>query len=355
MKHQSRLWTASNSSLLPIVAVALTATIFVFDTITDLEIAVPVFYTAVILISVRFCNKRGVAFVGAGCIFLTLTSDFLTTTTSASEAGIINTTISVLAIAVTTFLAIKIETAESAVFEARTQLAHIARVTALGELTASIAHEVNQPLAAMVINGNATLRWLSAKPPNLEEAKQAIEHIVKDGTRAGEIIARVRAFIKRNPPRKASFNINEVIRETVMLTASEIHRSRVNVRTDIDANLQEVFGDRIQIQQVVLNLLLNAIEAVNKTPEGPRELRINSSNDGIAVALFTIRDSGLGLDPEKLEQPFSAFYTTKEDGMGIGLTISRSIIESHGGRIWATLNAPRGAVFQFTLPCEKHQ
>jgi len=352
MKHQSNLGVMSASSLLPVVAIALTAGIFVFDTITDLEIAVPVFYTAVILLSVRFCNRRGVVVVGAGCVCLTLLSDFLTPTMSTSQSGIINTTISMLAIAATTYLAVKIETAEGAVYEARSQLAHIARVTALGQLTASIAHEVNQPLAAMVINGNASLRWLSANPPNIEEAKQAVERIVKDGTRAGEIITRVRVLAKRNPPQKAWFNINEVIRETVMLTASEIHQNRIALHTDFDDNLPEIFGDRIQVQQVVLNLLLNAIEAMNNTSDGPRELSISSSNDGTAAVLITIRDTGLGLNPEKLEQLFNAFYTTKTDGMGMGLTISRSIIESHGGRIWATPNEPHGAVFQFTLPSE---
>jgi|SRR5580704_7023560 C4-dicarboxylate-specific signal transduction histidine kinase len=355
MKHQSNHGMMSASSLLPVAAIALTAAIFVFDTITDLEIAVPVFYTAVILISVRFCNRRGVVLVGAGCIFLTLLSDFLTPTTSVSESGIINTIISLLAIAATTYLAIKIESAESAVYEAREQLAHIARVTALGELTASIAHEVNQPLAAAVINGNASLRWLSGDPPNLEEAKQAIERIVKDGTRAGEIIARVRDLAKRTQPQKAWFNINGVVRDTVMLTASEIHQNRIALHTDFQDNLPEIFGDRVQVQQVVLNLLLNAVEAVNKTHDGPRELSISSSNEGMATVHVAIRDSGAGLTSVKLDQLFNAFYTTKAEGMGMGLTISRSIIESHGGRIWATPNEPRGAVFQFTLPLNKQK
>jgi C4-dicarboxylate-specific signal transduction histidine kinase len=353
MKHQSNLGFLSKSSLLPVAAIALTAGVFVFDTITKMEIAVPVFYTAVILISVQFCNRRGVVLVGAGCIFLTLLSDFLTPTISASESGIINTAISLLAIAATTYLAAKIQTAEGAVYEAREQLAHIARVTALGELTASIAHEVNQPLAATVINGNASLRWLSANPPNLEEAKQAVERIVKDATRAGEIIVRVRSLAKRNPPQKAWFNINEVIRETVILTASEIHQNRIALHTDFDDNLPEIFGDRIQVQQVVLNLLLNAIEAVNKTSNGLRELSISSSKEETSAALITIRDSGIGLKPEKIDQLFNAFYTTKDDGMGMGLTIGRSIIESHGGRIWATLNESRGATFRFTLPSER--
>ncbi len=355
MKSQSSLRALTASSILPVVAIALTAGIFIADTITNLEVAVPVFYTAVILISVRFCKNRGVMLVGAGCMALTLLSDFLTPTTRVSESGVINTVISLLAIAAVTYLALKIESAEGAVYEARAQLAHISRITALGELTASIAHEVNQPLAATVINGNASLRWLSADPPNLEEARQAVERIVKDGTRAGEIIAHVRALAKKNPLQKARFSINEILRETMMLTASEIQQNRIALQTDFRDDLPQVFGDRVQVQQVILNLLLNAIEAMNNKSHELRQLSVSSSNDGPAAVLVTIRDSGPGLKPERLVQLFNAFYTTKADGMGMGLTISRSIIESHGGRIWATSNEPRGAVFQFTLPVEEQR
>lgn len=352
MKPQSNLRAITRSSFLPISAIVLAAGIFIADTITDLEIAIPVFYTAVILLSVRFCNWRGVMLVGAGCMALTLLSDLLTPTTSASESGIINTIISLLAITATTYLAIKIQTVEGAVYEARAQLAHVARVTALGELTASLAHEVNQPLAATLINGNASLRWLSADPPNLEEAKQAVGRIVKDAGRAGEIIARVRALAKRSPPQKEWFNINQTLTDILTLTSSEINRNRITLRTDFAANLPSVLGDPVQLQQVILNLTLNAIEAINNLYDGPRELFVSSFKQGSAVVV-TVRDTGVGLEHDKLDQLFQAFYTTKVDGMGMGLTISRSIIEAHGGQVSATPTKPRGAIFQFTLPIEE--
>jgi len=192
----------TRASLLPVVAITLAAGIFVADTIADLEIAVPAFYTVVVLLAVRFCKKRGVILVGIGCCALTLLSDLLTAASGSTGIGFINTTISLLAIATTTYLAVKIESEKAAAYEARSQLAHVGRVTTLGELTASIAHEVNQPLAAAVINGNACMRWLAAEPPNLEEARQAAARLVKDANRASEIIAQVRALTKSRRRKK---------------------------------------------------------------------------------------------------------------------------------------------------------
>ncbi len=208
--------------LLPAVTVALAAAIFVADTLADLEIAFPAFYTVVVLMSVRFCKKRGVILVGAGCIGLTLLSDLLTAASGSSGIGVINTTISILAIAITTYLSLKIESEKAAAYEARSQLAHVGRVTTLGELTASIAHEVNQPLAAAVINGNACLRWLADRPPNLDEARQAVTRLVKDANRASEIIAQVRALTKGSPPQKDWLAVNDIILATLSLIDSEI-------------------------------------------------------------------------------------------------------------------------------------
>jgi signal transduction histidine kinase len=340
----------TRASLLPVVTIALAAGIFVADTLTDLEIAFPAFYTVVVLLAVRFCKKPGVILVGAGCCALTLLSDVLTAASGSSGIGFINTTISLLAIATTTYLAVKIEAEKAAAYEARSQLAHVGRVTTLGELTASIAHEVNQPLAAAVINGNACMRWLAAEPPNLDEARQAAGRLVNDANRASEIIAQVRALTKSSPPEKDWLQINDIILATVSLIESEIHQNQVSLQTDLADDVPPVQGDRVQLQQVILNLILNAVEAMNRIPAGPRELIISSAKNDSKGVLITVQDSGVGLVPDNLDRLFNAFYTTKPEGMGMGLAISRSIVEAHGGHIWATPNAPRGAVFRFILP-----
>jgi C4-dicarboxylate-specific signal transduction histidine kinase len=336
--------------LLPAVTAALAAAIFIGDTIADLEIAFPAFYTVVVLMSVRFCKRRAVILVGAGCIGLTLLSDLLTAATGSRGIGVINPTISILAIAFTTYLSLKIESEKEAAYEARSQLAHVGRVTTLGELTASIAHEVNQPLAAAVINGNACLRWLADEPPNLGEARQAVTRLIKDANRASEIIAQVRALTKSSPPQKDWLAINNIILATVSLIDSEILQNNVSLRTELADDVPPVQGDRVQLQQVILNLMLNALEAMNQVPEESRLLTISSARIDAKGALVTVQDKGVGLAAENLDRAFNAFYTTKPEGMGMGLAISRTIIEAHGGRIWATPNSPRGAVFQFILP-----
>jgi len=339
--------------LLPITNAALAAGIFIADTITDLEIAFPAFYTAVVLLSVGFCKKNSIVFVGAGCIALTLLSDLLTVNTGVSEAGVINTAISLLAITSTTFLAIKIQSAKVTALEARAQLAHVARVTTLGELAASIAHEVNQPLAAAVINGNASLEWLAARPPNYQEARRAIARLVNDAHRASHIIAQVRALTKGSNPQKGPLDINETILATVTLVDGEIQRSQVSLQTQLSRDVPIIEGDRIQLQQVILNLILNAIEAMNLIATGPRNLVVSSQKNDLNDVLISVQDSGAGIAPESRDRLFNAFYTTKPGGMGMGLAISRSIVENHSGRIWAVRNSPRGSVFQFTLPIDR--
>jgi PAS domain S-box-containing protein len=238
--------------------------------------------------------------------------------------------------------------AEEALREAQAELAHVTRVTTLGELTSSIAHEVNQPLAAVVNNASACLRWLAAK--NLEEARQCAALIIADGHRAGEIISRIRALVKKAPPQKDWVNINETILEVIALARSEVHRNRVSLQTQLSSDVPLILGDRIQLQQVILNLIINAIEAMSEISEGPRELQVVTRKDELQGVLVTVRDSGPGLDPDSLGHLFTAFYTTKPQGMGMGLAISRSIIEAHGGRLWAIPNDGPGATFQFTLP-----
>jgi PAS domain S-box-containing protein len=252
--------------------------------------------------------------------------------------------------------------------EAQTALAHISRVTTMGELTASIAHEINQPLAAVVNNAGACLRWLAAQ--NLEEARQSASLVIADGHRAGEIIGRIRALAKKAPPQKDWLDLNETIGEVIAMAGSEVRRNRISLQTQLANDLPLILGDRIQLQQVILNLLINAIEAMSGMREGPQELWVSSQKvteipgesteeryEDRALAdaewthvLIAVRDSGPGLDPKGLDRLFNAFYTTKPQGLGMGLAISRSIIEAHGGRLWATANASKGAVFQFTLP-----
>jgi C4-dicarboxylate-specific signal transduction histidine kinase len=243
--------------------------------------------------------------------------------------------------------------AAGALREAQAELAHVTRVTTLGEMTASIAHEINQPLAAVVNNASACLRWLAA--PNLEEARQSAELIIGDAHRAGEIIRRIRALAKKSPPRKDCLNINETILEVIALARSEIERNRVSLQTRLSSDVPLILGDRIQLQQVILNLIINAVEAMGGTSDGPRELVVSSKKNDLQDLLVAVRDSGPGLDPNSLDHLFTAFFTTKPKGMGMGLAISRSIIEAHGGRLWATQNNGQGATFQFTLPIGKKE
>jgi len=234
--------------------------------------------------------------------------------------------------------------------EAQIELAHANRVATMGQLTASIAHEVNQPITAAVTNARTALRWLRAQPPDIEEARQALDRIVKDGDRAREVVGRIRALVKKAPPRHDDLEINEAILEVIGLTRGEAVKNGVSVQTQLTEALPLVQGDRVQLQQVVLNLIINAIEAMSGVAEGARGLRVSTAkckSDGVLVA---VRDSGPGLGPISLERLFEPFYSTKLGGLGMGLSICRSIIEAHGGRLWATTGVPQGAILNFTLP-----
>jgi PAS domain S-box-containing protein len=234
--------------------------------------------------------------------------------------------------------------------EVQMELAHANRVATMGQLAASIAHDVNQPIAAAFTNAQAALRWLGTQPPDLKEVRQALGRIVKDTNRAGDVIGRIRDLIKKAPPRKDSLDINETIRDVIVLTYSEAVKHGVSAQTQFAEGLPLIQGDRIQLQQVILNLTINAIEAMSRVGEGPRRLLISTGKDGQDGVLVAMQDSGPGLTPANHEHLFEAFYTTKPSGLGMGLPICRSIIEAHGGRLWATENIPRGAVFQFTVP-----
>jgi PAS domain S-box-containing protein len=229
------------------------------------------------------------------------------------------------------------------------ELAHANRVATMGQLSASIAHEVNQPIAAAITNAHSALRWLGARPPDLEEVRQALGRIVRDGNRAGDVIGRIRDLIRKAPPRKDGLEINEAILEVIALTRGEVVKNGVSVQTQLAEGLPLIQGDRVQLQQVILNLIVNAVEAMSGVSEGSRELLIGTGKDSSGV-LVAVQDSGPGLNPKSFDRLFDAFYTTKPGGMGMGLSICRSIVEAHGGRIWASSNAGPGATVQFTLP-----
>ena len=240
--------------------------------------------------------------------------------------------------------------ASEALSEAQMQLAHANRVATMGQLTASIAHEVSQPIAATILNAETGLRWLGAESPDLDEAREAFVDIVRDGNRAAAVLQRIRNLSKRAPPRDERVEINGAIREVIEVARSELMKNGVSAQTELVEGLPLVHGDRVELQQVILNLILNAIEAMSETSEGPRELLITTEKAESGGLLVAVRDSGAGLPPGALENLFKAFHTTKPNGLGLGLSICRSIVEGHGGRLWASAKLPRGAVFQFTLP-----
>jgi signal transduction histidine kinase len=239
-------------------------------------------------------------------------------------------------------------------------------------LAASIAHEVNQPLAGILTNANASLRWLLRDSPNITEACEAIRRIIRDGSRAGDVIARIRALFKKASAAREPVDINQIIQEVLILTQSEFQKKRISLRTQFANDLPVVLGDKIQLQQVILNLVLNGIEAMSGVTDGARELSVSSqkvakilreagkemvpdnalTEPESASLLIAVRDSGPGLGATELQQVFAPFYTTKSQGMGMGLAISRSIVEAHQGHLWATVNPPQGAIFQFTLPIQ---
>ena len=240
--------------------------------------------------------------------------------------------------------------AEEALRDAQANLAHVTRVTTLGELTASIAHEVNQPLAGVVANAEACLRWLDRGTPDLDAARRSVEWIIDDGNRASEVIRRVRALANKTDLEKVPLDVNDVVREVIALVQRELISHQVSLRMELAPALPMILGDRVQLQQVIINLVMNGIEAMQSVTDRPRELVIRSRQDETQQVLVSVTDCGVGISAENADRLFNAFFTTKSSGMGMGLSICRSIMEAHGGRLWATANVPHGATFQFTLP-----
>jgi C4-dicarboxylate-specific signal transduction histidine kinase len=244
----------------------------------------------------------------------------------------------------------KLRASEQRLLDAQMELAHVNRVTTMGELAASIAHETNQPLAGVVANAEAGLRWLNRGTPDLDAARRSLEWIIDDGNRASEVIRRVRALANKTSIEKVPLDVNDVVRETIALVQRELVSHQVSLQMELAPTLPMILGDRVQMQQVIINLVMNGIEAMQSTTDRPRELVIRSGQDDAHGGLVSVMDCGVGISAEDADQLFNAFFTTKSSGMGMGLSICRSIIEAHGGRLWATANVPHGATFQFTLP-----
>ncbi len=242
-----------------------------------------------------------------------------------------------------------IATSEQRFRSMQTELAHANRLATLGQLTASITHEVKQPIAAALLNTQAAQRFLSHQPPDVEQSKTAMDRAARDCIRAAEIVDRTRALVRKEPAQKDSLEINEAISEVIGLTHNEVLKNGVEVRTQLAEGLPVIQGNRVQLQQVMLNLIVNAVEAMSQTSDDHRELLISTQAEADCV-LVAVRDSGPGLPQGTIERAFEAFYTTKSSGLGMGLSICRSIVEDHGGRLWADANVPKGAAFQFTVP-----
>lgn len=339
----------ARGDLLGLTALAVgIAAIFVVDTLTDYAVAAALFYNLVVLLSMRLLTSRGVVALAGACIALIVLS-FHLTPQGAYRVGVINSCISIVVVMVTTWLAVQMEAAKAVAHDAQAKLLQLARSSSVGGLAASIAHEVNQPLAAIVTSGNACQRWLAQTPPNMEKARGALDRIVADATRASEIIVRMRALARGEAAHRGAFDLNQAVLEVIALSRGEMERNGIALSIDLDPALPTVLADRIQMQQVIGNVLLNAVDALASELPETRTIRIRSQPDG-RWARLSVDDSGPGMSPDAAAHAFDAFWSTKQDGMGIGLSISRTIMEANGGEIWMEPAGARGARFAFRVP-----
>jgi C4-dicarboxylate-specific signal transduction histidine kinase len=360
------LWPG-HGRLLPLLTAALALAIFLFDTFSPMKIAVAVLYAIVILMSVGFLDRRGVLLAALGCGGLTVVGFLIGLRHTGFEAHLLRGVVSLSAIGIATALTHRSQTAmavlrdnerrwsgiiieralaERALAEARAELAHASRVVTLGELTASIAHEVKQPLAAIVTDAQACLRWLDRPVPALDEARACAGRIAGQANRADQVVQRLRDLTRKAEPERVPVDLDTVIGEGIELMRREIVDHGVALQTRLAPGLPPVAGDRIQLQQVLINLMVNAMQAMEAAPR--RELTIETR--GGPEVLILVGDSGVGLAPEELPRLFTPFRTTKPGGMGLGLSICRSIVEAHGGRIRASRNADAGLTFHVALP-----
>jgi len=336
-----------------VLTASVMAGIFLVDTITSLEIAIAVFYAIVILTAARTLARPTLIALAVCCCCLTLLSFFLSTSGD-WRSGLVNLLISISAISMSAWLVLRIDAARSAAHAAQTQLTRLARAHSLSGLSAALAHEVNQPLAAIVTSGDACQRWLTREPPDLSRARDALARIRSDAERASHIIARMRSLARGEAPRPRAFDLSCAVNEVIALLGSALARHRIRTDIQFTPGLPDAYADRIQVQQVAINLLTNAIDAMTSTPT--RHLRVvcTDHDDQLVVA---VSDTGAGIPPDMLAHLFTPFYTTKAGseqsesaGMGVGLSISRTLIEANGGQLWAQSAPAGGASFQFSVP-----
>ncbi|WP_313435976.1 ATP-binding protein [Stenotrophomonas sp.] len=336
----------------PLVLLALIVVmvaIFLLDTVTDYAVAAACFYAAVILAASRVLPPRGLIILAAACIALTGLSFFLTRF-GTYRIGLVNSAIGMLVIGITTWLVLKMEAAKAAVQEAQARLLRVARASTVGELTTSIAHEVNQPLAAIASSAEASQRWLAQSPPNVDKALQGLGRILADAHRASDVIARIRGLTRGAAPERRAFDLNDAVQDMLALSRSELDQHGVDVALLLGAELPCVYADPVQVQQVIGNLLLNAVDAMAGMPAGERRLSLVTARDGQGQVSLSVRDRGIGLPAEQPDRVFDAFWTTKAQGLGLGLSLSRTMIEANGGHIRAERPAGGGACFVFNLP-----
>jgi C4-dicarboxylate-specific signal transduction histidine kinase len=353
-----------NPPLTLTLAGVLALVVFVIDTFGHLATAIMVLYVIVVMLAATVLSRRGTLAVAAGCIVLTIIAYVFGHTEGPSYSAIGRCVLACVAIATTTYLTLRLQAntvrleaqvheldaAHEALHRSMTELAHATRVTMLGELAASIAHEVSQPIAAIVTNGDATLRWLRRDTPEIGEACEIVEAMIRDARRASDIIRRIRALAQKREPAFVPIDINAVVSEAMDLVNREVHQYGAHVDLELAHGPLIVRGDRVQLQQVVINLLINGLQAMTSIKDRPRVLAVRSYTDDRGRVIIAVQDSGVGVTPENAAKLFHAFYTTKADGMGMGLSICRSIVEAHDGMIDCVASAQPGARMEITLP-----
>jgi len=347
----------ASAPLLSIATVALMLGIFIIDAFTMLDVAIAVLYVAVVLLSVSVWRGVSVVTITVVCMLLTVLAYVYSHGFIVAGQSFARCMVSLVAIAVTAVLALRSQRAHQRLLErerslqlAQAELAHVARVSTLGELAASIAHEVNQPLAAIAANAQAALRWMDRPQPELGEARAAIDDISRDAQRTGGVIRRVLALSRKTDPQHVPADLHRIVEESVALVRHELQRQGITLSLRLDRELPPIRGDRVQLQQVIVNLVLNAVQAMQGQQPSHRRLRIRAWAPPEGGVRVSVSDTGAGIDPKHRPQLFEAFFTTKPEGLGMGLPICRSIIEAHGGRIWADDTAGPGATLQFSLP-----